>query len=154
MSVISLPEVPAQWWGQRDSPLCVSWPAPHFFSQTPRRWTPPQRCETPQCSTGLGWRTRPGEPAPQHSPLQEETVMFSHRFTCAVAWLQSHLSALSKAPGTMSCSLQSTQVTGLRTRLSSGSNETLTLLAMLAWTSSLPWVPFFFCKQRIGARHL
>lgn len=72
MFIISLPGVPAQWWDQRDSPLCASWPAPHFFSQTPHRWTPPQRCETPRCSTGLGWRTPPGEPAPQHSPLQEE----------------------------------------------------------------------------------
>lgn len=77
MSMTSLPGVPARWWGQRDSPLCASWPAPHFFSQILHRWTPPQRFETLQCSTGLDWRTHPGEPAPQHSPLQEETAMFS-----------------------------------------------------------------------------
>lgn len=107
MFIISLPGVPAQWWDQRDSPLCASWPAPHFFSQTPHRWTPPQRCETPQCSTGLGWRTPPGEPAPQHSPLQEENnqILSTHSFAVGPVYGATSLPS-PRAPGIMPCSAQ------------------------------------------------
>lgn len=119
MSMIALPEDLAQCWGRGDSPLCASWLAPHFFSRTPHRWTPPQRCEILQCSTGLGWRTHPGEPAPRRSPLQKKTSMFSMPLCLGWCIPWSHLPFIPKAWGIMSLLWKSITANGfdLRTPL-------------------------------------